>query len=621
MAEATDTLLEEAIEALRQDDTARAKEILTRLIRANQTNATYWIWMSAAVDTVKERIYCLETALKLDPENASAKRGLLLMGARPIDPNVKPFPLNRTRAWEEKIFLAQEGPLETGWRGVLSNPVIRLATTVLAGAVLLAAVVVAAFNPGTSIFRDGAFVRPGPSPTYTATPTFLNAADLEAATPGSPTPLALLLGISYTPTPLYVNTPRSPIAADSYRAALAAYAQGDWEEFVRQMQQVQKDEPQAADIQYQIAEGYRLRGECSKAFFYYNESLKVDKAFAPGYLGLARARLCMDPGANTTQLYDLAQQADPAYGEVYLERANFNLRRKDFKAALRDLELAGRLMPNSALVQLGFAEAYLLQGNPARALSAARRANTIDLTLLPSYYYLGSAYVENEQYAEAIKPLQLYLMYETQESSAFALLGEALAKTENYRAAVEALNKGLQLDPNQGRSFVYLGVSYLRLGNLAGAEVNFRRAIEDFPDSFDANIGLTEIFYRKGTYGTAYLQAETAFSKAANDTEQALAIYWRALAHEGRKSFGDAIKDWKTLLSMPVSAMTAQMRTDAQEHLRTVVPPTSTARPPGATPTLTPSPTNRPGMTATPAPPTAVKTRTPTRTRTPTKTP
>ena len=68
MADEIDTMFEDAVDALKQGDHARAKDILTRLLKADQNNATYWVWMSAAVETTKERIYCLETALKLDPE-------------------------------------------------------------------------------------------------------------------------------------------------------------------------------------------------------------------------------------------------------------------------------------------------------------------------------------------------------------------------------------------------------------------------------------------------------------------------------------------------------------------------------------------------------------------------
>jgi len=88
-------------------------------------------------ETNKERIYCLQTALKLDPENASAKRGLTLLGAIPPDESIQPFPLNRPRAWEEKLLLANEQPQRkvspARWR--------RLAIIVVVGVVVVGLVV------------------------------------------------------------------------------------------------------------------------------------------------------------------------------------------------------------------------------------------------------------------------------------------------------------------------------------------------------------------------------------------------------------------------------------------------------------------------------------------------
>src|SRR5512146_3097599 len=123
--EALDALLEDAVDALRMGERARGKEILTRLLKADQNNPTYWIWMSAAVDTAKERVYCLETALKLDPDNAIAKRGLVLLGGLPPDENIQPFPLNRPRAWEEDLLLAHEKPQEKGFMAMAGSPLFR----------------------------------------------------------------------------------------------------------------------------------------------------------------------------------------------------------------------------------------------------------------------------------------------------------------------------------------------------------------------------------------------------------------------------------------------------------------------------------------------------------------
>ncbi|MFN3309108.1 MAG: hypothetical protein ACK44E_07850 [Anaerolineales bacterium] len=54
---ADEPLLQDAIEAIRQEKFERARDILTRLLRTDQKNPTYWLWMSAAVQTPKEKRY------------------------------------------------------------------------------------------------------------------------------------------------------------------------------------------------------------------------------------------------------------------------------------------------------------------------------------------------------------------------------------------------------------------------------------------------------------------------------------------------------------------------------------------------------------------------------------
>ena len=138
-----DVVFQEAVEALREGKKAHARELLTGLLKTDQNNATYWVWMSATVDTAKERIYCLQTALKLDPENATAKRGLILHGALPPDETVQPFPVNRPRLWEEKLLLAHEKPKLKGWAAVRASPVARIGGFIALGAVIIAGVVFA----------------------------------------------------------------------------------------------------------------------------------------------------------------------------------------------------------------------------------------------------------------------------------------------------------------------------------------------------------------------------------------------------------------------------------------------------------------------------------------------
>src|SRR5512137_457101 len=83
MAEPEQTPLEQAIAALHAGQRQKAKDLLTRLLRTEQKDLDAWLWMSAAVDTEKEQIFCLQRALKVDPSSVAARRGLVVLGALP----------------------------------------------------------------------------------------------------------------------------------------------------------------------------------------------------------------------------------------------------------------------------------------------------------------------------------------------------------------------------------------------------------------------------------------------------------------------------------------------------------------------------------------------------------
>src|SRR6266545_158953 len=192
-----DSVFQEAVEALREGKKTRARELLTGLLKTDQNNATYWVWMSATVDSTKERIYCLQTALKLDPENATAKRGLILHGALPADETIQPFPVNRPRAWEEKLLLAHEKPKLKGWAAVKASPVARLGGFVVLGAMLIGAVVFGFFQLTNDQTARPPTITPGPSPTYTVTPTSINATGRPPIAVGTAAPLSELLPVPY----------------------------------------------------------------------------------------------------------------------------------------------------------------------------------------------------------------------------------------------------------------------------------------------------------------------------------------------------------------------------------------------------------------------------------------
>ena len=602
---AEDTMFQDAVEALKQGNKARAKELLTRLLKTEQTNSTYWVWMSAAVDNPKERIYCLQTALNLDPANITAKRGLILLGALPPDDTIQPFPLNRPRAWEEKLLLAHEQPRPKGLRAITSNPVARLVAIGGVVALLIGMVIFGFTLPRNGRLRLSPTITAGASPTYSPTPTLVGAVAVSTPTFIGPTPLWAFLNETYTPTPFYVSTPRQPQSSDQFRVASDAFNKGDMEEFIRNMQEIARLEPDSPDVYYLIGDAYRSEGKGSEAVVAYNEALKIDPKFGPAYLGLARARLLQDPNTNVTALFDLAIQNDPNFGEVYLDRANYYLYNKDPDAAIVDFGSAEQRMPTSPMVFYGYAQAYELKGDPTTALKNAEKAFQMDITLLPNYLLRGRLYIKLERYADALKALNTYITYETKSGAAFALLGEAYYKTGDYETALPLLSKGLTLDPTQRQVFLYRAFCLLETGDPKEAQADFERAIPFFKETYEIKIGLTRSYYAQEKFGNAYQEAEGAMALAKTNEQKALALYWRALSNEGRGAIKEAVTDWRALLNLPSSAMTDEMRATANEHLRKIalMTPSSTAKP-SATPT----------KTRTPVPTSGKKTPTPTRT-------
>ncbi len=123
-----DAMLKEAIDALNKGQRSRARDLLTRLLRIDQDNPTYWLWMSSVVESPKERIYCLENTLRLDPQNMTAQRGLILLGAQPAPDNITPTPIPQ-RKWtiekEEPTKKKKESTKDTGIKPIVTNPVLR----------------------------------------------------------------------------------------------------------------------------------------------------------------------------------------------------------------------------------------------------------------------------------------------------------------------------------------------------------------------------------------------------------------------------------------------------------------------------------------------------------------
>jgi DNA-directed RNA polymerase subunit RPC12/RpoP len=71
--------LRDGIHALKNGDRSLAKRLFDQAAMMNNADARVWVWLSATTDDFQERRNYLERAIAIDPSNATAKRGLMLL--------------------------------------------------------------------------------------------------------------------------------------------------------------------------------------------------------------------------------------------------------------------------------------------------------------------------------------------------------------------------------------------------------------------------------------------------------------------------------------------------------------------------------------------------------------
>lgn len=592
-----------AMDAVEQGNLAEARSLLTGLLKTNQARAEYWIWLSAAMETEKERLYCLQTAYRLEPQNAEVKRGLRLMGALPPEETQTPFPMLHPRPWEGKLKLAEEAERPTGWKALTANPAFRVAAVFVIGLALL----------GLTIggFAMSGALRPQRTRralTLTPTPTVF-----VTRRPGELVPLSDLVKETYTPTLVYALTPHTGVNADVYRGVLSAYKNQNWEMMAMMMEQIATNEPGSADALYFMGEASRLAGNYQKALTYYQEAIKVNANFAPPYLGRARANLALKPRADVLNDLDAAIAYDPNYWEAYLERALYLLKKNDLSGAQIDLRRAKAMAPDSPLVQLALARVELAQNNPKQALAAAQEANRLDPEEAQTYLLLGMAYRANGQTDKALENLEFYLKYSPDNAEAFTFLGASYLNQGLPEKALTALDQAIRLEKSP-EAYTWRGETQLTLQNFEQAKADFRQALRLDPKSFEAGLGVARAEQAMNDFGNAYVSLQEIEKLISNDAQRARFWYYRAFSLRDQNFPDEAYNDWMSILALPEDAVAPAMRAEVQSLALAYRSPT----PAPASPTLAVTATPQPSQTRQPSKtPTSTATRMPSATPTP----
>lgn len=566
MARVKDQLLEEAIKAGQSGDQARARELLLRLLRLDNREPLYWLLMSTAVESSQERVYCLHNVLFLDPENSAARHDLELLGESIPETGAPAFLPEDTGDWQTSEIAApkmrkrKKKKREEPWS---------------------ASLVLGSLGIGVVIILLGYYAaQQGYIPNFvnTVTPLGRVSPTRASGTQAAGTPTATrqivvvprdpseLLDATYTPTPRYLPTPHTD---GGFQQALAAYDAGDWTEAAGLFEQFAAANPLAADAYYYLGESRLKLRENAAALAAFEQAVASNPSYAYAYLGRARALIAQ--GASTASILTSLNTAlllDSNFVEAYVERAGFNLERANSGQALRDLTTAESLAPQNALVQYHMALVHLAREEFADALRTARRAQSLDVTLLPSYLAIARAQQGLSQFRASVETMQLYLGFAGDDGEAWEILGLGHQFSGDESLAIEAFERALELDPNLPIAAYYRGIQQLEAGRAEAALSDFRVAVTGSAGWFEARIYLAQALLATGNPSGAFFEVNAGAPLAETDRQLGMLFYWRAVMLEALNQLENALADWRSLLELPAEAVPAEWRAIAEERVQ-----------------------------------------------------
>ena len=599
---AQEKMYKAALEAIDQGQTARARDLFTRLLRSDSSKAEYWLWMSTLVDSQQERIYCLESALRADPDNEAAKRGLIILGARQGGDDVTPIPPIH-RNWEKEIEDVVEPP-KSAFHRIKNSTVLRLALGFVA-ILIVAGLIYLGFSGKKSEPEPVVIYKVSPFPTKTEipsiTPTVTRTMAVRTRTPTAigPTPLWMFLTETYTPVPIYVNTPHPVIEA--YRAGIRAFEKSDWAALLEFMDQAIAIDSGSPDLYYYRAEAFRLLKKPKDAVIEYGKALDINPKFAPAYLGLAYAYEAIKPNTNVEGELSYAVDYDPYFLDGYLARAKFRIKNGNPEGAIEDLLAAESLLPEHPITFILRAQAYLALGDPIVALEDALQGHELDITLLPAYLTLSNIYLALQDDQQALDNIETYLRYVQDDAEGWAVKAQLAYQMGNIDQALDACSKGTLIDEQNAPSWYYCGLIHMQNGDARTAVNDLVAAANLEPLNFDYSLALAKALWADDRLDTAVLQYKNAEAIASNNSQLALVYYYRAQMYEQAMKLTKASQDWRLLLDLPSDQVPEDWRILAQERwdfINDITPAPSLTNTQASsfttTPTQAPIPTNTP---------------------------
>ncbi len=236
-------------------------------------------------------------------------------------------------------------------------------------------------------------------------------------------------------------------------------------------------EPRSYKFHNNLGSAYYKQGNVKEAIDEYKKAIELNPNNFDSYFNLAVINIDLGQFDEAEAQLKAAESIDWENPYLYFTKARLYLARGNKKEAGENLKMALSIYPD-------YYDAYkylkeLVENEPE--LKDARELVKKEPDSAQSHYKLGSAYLKDSLFYDAIEELSRAVFLKNEFAEAHNNLGCAYASIKEFKEAIREFNIALQFDKDYADAYSNIGVYYANLNRFKKARFYLNKALSIEP--------------------------------------------------------------------------------------------------------------------------------------------
>ena len=298
------------------------------------------------------------------------------------------------------------------------------------------------------------------------------------------------------------------------------------------LQNLEKIEPENAEVFLTIASIFSQLRDHSKAIKYFEKALEIEKLHG-NYdgeshdimLDLALEYENNNDFLGAIKVLEQILVAGPDNESAIYEIAYCYERIGEFDKCISYYKQYIDNHPYSFTAWYNLGNIYFLKKNIEKALWAYDYAIIINENFSSAYFNMGNTLMQIDEFDQAIDAYEKCLNIDPEDDLALCYLGEALERKGELEEALEAYNKAIAINPELSDAYIGIGIVYDLQEKTAQSISFFQKAIALQPNNDNYHHVIGEALFKLNRFVEAELELEKALqlNPKSEDTVELLA--------------------------------------------------------------------------------------------------